>query len=83
VAAPIFNTLQQGLVPAAGPLRGVVYQIAGGLRAAMGYLGAPTLPELPGRALFVRQTGAGLRESHPHGLASMSAAPNYPGSDVP
>ncbi|MFT4252593.1 MAG: IMP dehydrogenase, partial [Caulobacter sp.] len=49
-----------------------------GLRAAMGYVGAPTIPELQERARFVRITGAGLRESHVHDVMITREAPNYP-----
>ncbi|CAN5532357.1 IMP dehydrogenase [soil metagenome] len=60
-----------------GPLANVVYQLVGGLRAAMGYCGTPTVPELKQRARFVRISGAGLRESHPHDVQMTTSAPNY------
>ncbi len=60
-----------------GPLANVVYQLVGGLRAAMGYCGTPTVPELKQRARFVRISGAGLRESHPHDVQMTTNAPNY------
>ncbi len=66
----------EGRVPYKGPLAGVLHQIVGGLRQAMGYCGAPTIEALQ-RAQFVRITGAGLRESHPHDIAITKDAPNY------
>jgi IMP dehydrogenase len=50
----------------------------GGLRAAMGYVGAPTIAEFQDRARFIRITGAGLRESHVHDVMITREAPNYP-----
>jgi len=66
----------EGRVPYKGPLAGVLHQIVGGLRQAMGYCGAPTIEALQ-RAQFVRITGAGLRESHPHDVTITKDAPNY------
>jgi IMP dehydrogenase len=66
----------EGRIGYKGPLRHVVHQLIGGLRQAMGYCGAPTVAELK-HAQFVRITGAGLRESHPHDLAITKEAPNY------
>ncbi len=66
----------EGRVPYKGPLAGVLHQIVGGLRQAMGYCGAPTIEAMQ-RAQFVRITGAGLRESHPHDIAITKDAPNY------
>jgi IMP dehydrogenase len=63
-------------VPYKGALSGVLYQLVGGLRAAMGYCGAPTIDAMK-QARFVRITGAGLRESHPHDVAITKDAPNY------
>ncbi|MGW6691571.1 IMP dehydrogenase [Streptomyces sp. NPDC054961] len=60
-----------------GPLGGIVHQLVGGLRAAMGYCGTPTVEELKDRGEFVRITSAGLRESHPHDVTITSEAPNY------
>jgi IMP dehydrogenase len=54
----------------------VLYQLVGGLRAAMGYTGAPTIEALKS-ARFVKITGAGLRESHPHDITITKDAPNY------
>ena len=63
-------------VPYKGALSGVLYQLVGGLRASMGYCGAPTVEALK-EARFVRITGAGLRESHPHDITITKDAPNY------
>jgi len=63
-------------VPYKGPLAPIVYQLVGGLRQAMGYCGAATI-EAMHRAQFVRMTGAGLRESHPHDVTITKDAPNY------
>src|SRR5438445_219707 len=66
----------EGRIPYKGPLKGVVHQLVGGLRQAMGYCGAATIDEMK-RATFVRITGAGLRESHPHDVTITKEAPNY------
>ena len=66
----------EGRVPYKGPLRPIVYQLIGGLRQAMGYCGAPTMEAMK-QAQFVRITGAGLRESHPHDVTITKEAPNY------
>jgi IMP dehydrogenase len=66
----------EGRVPYKGPLSGVLHQIVGGLRQAMGYCGAPTIEAMKD-AQFVRITGAGLRESHPHDVTITKDAPNY------
>jgi IMP dehydrogenase len=68
----------EGQVPYKGPVAGVLHQLAGGLRAAMGYVGAPTIGEFQRRADFVRITGAGLRESHVHDVSIVRESPNYP-----
>ena len=67
----------EGRVPYKGPLGDTVYQMIGGLRAAMGYCGARTIGELQSKARFVRMTDAGLRESHPHDVVITKEAPNY------
>lgn len=67
----------EGRVPYSGYLNEVVYQMIGGLRAAMGYCGAATLRDLQEKAQFVRVTGAGRRESHPHDVFITKEAPNY------
>jgi IMP dehydrogenase len=66
----------EGRVPYKGPLRPILHQLEGGLRQAMGYCGAPTIADLKS-ARFVRITGAGLRESHPHDVTITKEAPNY------
>ena len=68
----------EGQVPYKGPVGGVLHQLAGGLKAAMGYLGAPTIPELQKRVRFVRISSAGLRESHAHDVTITRESPNYP-----
>ncbi|MBG0797448.1 IMP dehydrogenase [Methylocystis sp. L43] len=68
----------EGQVPYRGPIAPILYQLAGGLRAAMGYVGAPTVKEFQERAQFVRITNAGLRESHVHDVAITRESPNYP-----
>ncbi|MFT4091411.1 MAG: IMP dehydrogenase [Asticcacaulis sp.] len=67
----------EGQVPYKGPIAPVLHQLVGGLRASMGYVGAPTLPEFRKRAKFVRITNAGLRESHVHDVMITREAPNY------
>jgi IMP dehydrogenase len=68
----------EGQTPYKGPIHPVIHQLVGGLRAAMGYLGAATIPELQARARFVRITSAGFRESHVHDVLITREAPNYP-----
>lgn len=67
----------EGRVPYKGPLGDTVYQMVGGLRAAMGYCGAKTIADLKQKGQFYRMTDAGLRESHPHDIAITKEAPNY------
>ncbi len=67
----------EGRVPYKGPLSDTVFQLIGGIRAGMGYCGCPTVAELQERGQFVRITGAGLRESHPHDINITKEAPNY------
>ena len=67
----------EGRVPFKGPLSDTVFQLMGGLRSAMGYCGAATIDELRERAQFIRITGAGLKESHPHDIYITKEAPNY------
>ncbi len=67
----------EGRVPYKGPVAGVVHQLAGGLRAAMGYTGAPDIAAFQQNAEFVRITGAGLTESHVHDIQVTAEAPNY------
>jgi IMP dehydrogenase len=68
----------EGQVPYKGPVGPIVHQLVGGLRAAMGYVGAKDLKELREKARFVRLSAAGLRESHVHDVAITREAPNYP-----
>jgi IMP dehydrogenase len=68
----------EGQVPFKGPARDVIHQLVGGVKAAMGYTGAGTLPELRERARFIQITGAGLKESHVHDVTITREAPNYP-----
>lgn len=67
----------EGRVPYKGPLSDTVYQLIGGLRSGMGYCGCATIPELQKDGKFVRITGAGLKESHPHDIHITKEAPNY------
>jgi IMP dehydrogenase len=68
----------EGQVAYKGPARDVIHQLVGGVKAAMGYTGAATIPDLQKRARFVRITNAGLRESHVHDVTITREAPNYP-----
>jgi len=68
----------EGQVPYRGPAGAILHQLAGGLRAAMGYVGAQTITELQSRAQFVRISSAGFRESHVHDVAITRESPNYP-----
>ncbi|MBE6694246.1 MAG: IMP dehydrogenase [Ruminococcaceae bacterium] len=67
----------EGRVPYKGTLADTVYQLMGGLRSGMGYCGAPDIETLRREGTFVRITGAGLRESHPHDISITKEAPNY------
>ncbi|MDX1613119.1 MAG: IMP dehydrogenase [Candidatus Promineifilaceae bacterium] len=67
----------EGQVPYKGTLADVVYQLTGGVRSGMGYVGAATLDDLRQKARFLRITNAGLMESHPHGVLITKEAPNY------
>jgi len=67
----------EGMVPHKGPLSDVVFQLAGGLRAGMGYTGAKSVEELHKKAQFMRISPAGLAESHPHDVTITKEAPNY------
>ncbi len=67
----------EGRVPYRGPLEAMVYQLVGGLRSGMGYLGCGTITELQEKAQFVRISNAGLRESHVHDVIITREAPNY------
>lgn len=70
----------EGQVPYKGPVSGVLHQLAGGLRAAMGYVGAESLETFRDKATFVRISSAGLRESHAHDVTITRESPNYPGA---
>ncbi|MEG1964792.1 MAG: IMP dehydrogenase [Oscillospiraceae bacterium] len=67
----------EGRVPFKGPVSDTIYQIIGGIRAGMGYCGCKTIDDLHKKAKFVRITGAGLKESHPHDIYITKEAPNY------
>lgn len=67
----------EGRLPYKGPVSDTIYQLIGGLRAGMGYLGSRSLKELYNSANFVIQSAAGLRESHPHDIVITKEAPNY------
>ncbi len=67
----------EGQTPYKGPAGAILHQLVGGVRAAMGYVGAPTIEDLQKRARFVKITNAGLRESHVHDVQITRAAPNY------
>lgn len=67
----------EGRVPYKGALADTIFQLIGGIRAGMGYCGCPTIPDLWEKAQFVRITGAGLKESHPHDIYITKEAPNY------
>ena len=68
----------EGQVPYKGPVRDIVHQLVGGVKAAMGYTGSSSIAELQKRAKFVRITNAGLSESHVHDVTITREAPNYP-----
>jgi IMP dehydrogenase len=67
----------EGQVPYRGPLSAVAHQLVGGLRLAMGYVGAESIPDLHRRGQLIRITAAGLKESHPHDIQMTVEAPNY------
>lgn len=69
----------EGLIKAKGSAEDILYQLVGGLRSGMGYIGAENIALMPSRAEFVKISNAGLKESHVHDLASMQSAPNYGG----
>ena len=70
----------EGQVPYKGPVSGVLHQLAGGLKASMGYVGGRDLKDYQEKATFVRISGAGLRESHAHDVTITRESPNYPGA---
>ena len=67
----------EGQVAYKGPISAILHQMVGGLRAAMGYVGASDLASFQDKARFIRITGAGLRESHVHDVMMTREAPNY------
>ncbi|WP_209125785.1 IMP dehydrogenase [Alkalihalobacillus sp. BA299] len=67
----------EGRIPYKGPLSDTIHQLIGGIRAGMGYCGTKTITELRENSQFIRITGAGLRESHPHDVQITKEAPNY------
>lgn len=67
----------EGRLPYKGPLNDTIYQLVGGLRSGMGYCGSKDLTELREKSQFIKMTGAGLRESHPHDVQITKEAPNY------
>ncbi len=67
----------ESMVPHRGALKDTIYQICGGLRSGMGYCGTPTIEDLKTKGKFVKITGAGLAESHPHDVIITKEAPNY------
>ena len=67
----------EGQVPYKGPVSNVLHQLAGGLKAAMGYTGSATIQDMQAKAQFLKITGAGLRESHVHDVTITKEAPNY------
>ena len=68
----------EGRIPYKGAIGPILHQLVGGVRASMGYVGAPTIAEMQLRAKFVKITNAGLKESHVHDVAITREAPNYP-----
>ena len=73
----------EGRVPYKGPLHGLLYQLIGGLRAGMGYLGAETIAALRTEARFIEVSPASVRENHPHDIAITQEAPNYTAEHAP
>lgn len=69
----------EATVPYKGSISDVVYQMMGGVRSGMGYCGCATIEEMHSKAQFVKITGAGLKESHPHDVDNVKEAPNYQG----
>lgn len=67
----------EGRVPYKGAASETIYQLIGGLRSGMGYCGAPTVQALKENGQFIKITGAGLKESHPHDISITKEAPNY------
>jgi IMP dehydrogenase len=72
----------EGRVPYKGPLAPFVFQLVGGLRAGMGYVGAKNLEELRRKARFIQVSGASVQEGHPHDIAITQESPNYSTMDA-
>jgi IMP dehydrogenase len=70
----------EGRVPYKGSVVAIMHQLAGGLRAAMGYTGSKNITDMRTKPVFVRITNAGIRESHVHDVSITKEAPNYRGS---
>lgn len=68
----------EGVVPYKGPVYDVLFQLIGGLKSSMGYCGAKDIPAMKEKSRFVRITGSGMTESHPHDLTITNESPNYP-----
>ncbi|MDD1675631.1 MAG: IMP dehydrogenase [Methanomicrobiales archaeon] len=68
----------EGAIPYMGKVSDVIYQLVGGLKSSMGYTGCRTISDLHSKARFIRQTSAGVSESHPHDILITDEAPNYP-----
>jgi IMP dehydrogenase len=73
----------EGRVPYKGPLSALLYQLTGGLRAGMGYLGAGTVADLRAKARFIQISPASVRENHPHDISITQEAPNYSAEHAP
>jgi IMP dehydrogenase len=73
----------EGRVPYKGPLSALLYQLTGGLRAGMGYLGAGTVADLRANARFIQISPASVRENHPHDISITQEAPNYSAEHSP
>ncbi|MFT5505068.1 MAG: IMP dehydrogenase, partial [Gammaproteobacteria bacterium] len=67
----------EGRVPFKGPLTNTIYQLLGGIRSSMGYVGCATIDEMRSKPEFVKVTNAGMRESHVHDVTITKEAPNY------
>ena len=67
----------EGMVPFKGEAQETIHQLVGGVRSSMGYCGAKTIRELYKKAKFIRITGAGIKESHPHDINITKESPNY------
>ena len=67
----------EGQVPYRGPLSSTIYQLVGGIRSVMGYIGAKNLEELKSKAEFIKISSASLKEGHPHDVVVTEEAPNY------